>query len=501
MTHIPSSKSTIVYRLSILDVVAAVVSPAFALWIRAPRAFAHLPPMVLATYVLISVCFSLWFFMWFRIGRSLPRDFSIHDAAEIAKAALFSVTSTAAFAFTFTRLDQVPRSAPAIHFLALLAMLLIVRLLHRRLALRRESRAASVVSHDDEKNILIVGAGALTSLYVGFLQSDPHAGQRVAAILDDDASMHGRSILGHTIIGGSREAAALVDDFAQHGVKISTLVICDQDRLRASAYRDRLEPLCNSRGMQLELLIEKLGAFESAPDVKRDSAPRPVVLANAGYFRAKRAFEMVIAAFALIVFLPVMVLTSLLVLASSGPPAIFWQRRVGRHGRTIFVYKFKTMRNAVDWRGRLLSADERISSIGQFLRATRLDELPQLINVITGDMAIIGPRPLLPIDQPADPSLRLAVAPGLTGWAQINGGKLVSVEEKNALDEWYVRNASLRLDAKIVWRTVLTVLTGDRRDEDQLAAALARARKEARGVGDRQIVMERGLAMHPVTKN
>ena len=116
MTHIPSSKSTIVYRLSILDVLAAVVSPAFALWIRAPRAFAHLPPSVLATYVLISVCFSLWFFMWFRIARSLPRDFSIHDAAEIAKAALFSVTSTAAFAFTFTRLDQVPRSVPAIHF-------------------------------------------------------------------------------------------------------------------------------------------------------------------------------------------------------------------------------------------------------------------------------------------------------------------------------------------------------------------------------------------------
>jgi lipopolysaccharide/colanic/teichoic acid biosynthesis glycosyltransferase len=168
----------------------------------------------------------------------------------------------------------------------------------------------------------------------------------------------------------------------------------------------------------------------------------------------------------------------LLVLTSVGSPVIFWQRRVGRNARTIFVYKFKTMRNAVDSKGRLLSANERSTRVGQILRATRLDELPQLFNVIKGDMAIIGPRPLLPVDQPADPTLRLAVAPGLTGWAQINGGKLVSTEEKNSLDEWYVQNASFRLDAEIVWRTFLTVLRGDQRNEDQLAAAITRARKD-----------------------
>ena len=82
---------------------------------------------------------------------------------------------------------------------------------------------------------------------------------------------------------------------------------------------------------------------------------------------------------------------------------IFWQRRVGRHGGTIFVYKFKTMRNAIDRNGRLLSGSERSTRIGEILRATRLDELPQLLNIIRGDMAIIGPRPLLPIDQPAQP--------------------------------------------------------------------------------------------------
>ena len=475
MGHIPSSKSTIVYKLSPLDAAAAVAAPVIALWIRNPIAFFSVAPNSIATYVAISVCFSLWFFVWFRVARSLPNHFSIHDAGEIAKATLCAVTSTAAFAFIITRLDQIPRSVPAIHFLILLTILLSFRLFHGKLVQHWELRAARAVSHDNEKNVIIVGAGTLASLYVQFLKSIPNGGWRIAAILDDSKWLHGRSILGHTIVGGTDEAEALLDDFGQHGLKISTVVVCDQDSNRARAYRGRLEPLCRSRGLQLELLVEKLGIFDSAPLVSNVPI-RPMILPNAVYFRSKRVLELAIAAFALLVFFPVLALAGLLVLMSVGPPAIFWQRRVGRHGRTIFVYKFKTMRNAVDRTGRLLSGQERRTRVGQILRATRLDELPQLFNVIKGDMAIIGPRPLLPIDQPAEPSLRLAVAPGLTGWAQINGGKLVSIEEKSVLDEWYVQNASFRLDMEIVWRTLLTVVWGDRRNEDRLAAALTRAR-------------------------
>jgi lipopolysaccharide/colanic/teichoic acid biosynthesis glycosyltransferase len=171
---------------------------------------------------------------------------------------------------------------------------------------------------------------------------------------------------------------------------------------------------------------------------------------------------------------------------------IFWQRRIGLHGRTIFVYKFKTMRNPIDGNGRRLTLYERQTRIGKFLRATRLDELPQLINIIQGNMAVIGPRLLLPVDQPAEALLRLAVAPGITGWAQINGGKLISAEEKSALDEWYVRNACLRLDAQIAWRTFLTILWGDRRDKDRLAAVLARAEKRGEG----QAAAAPGTARH-----
>ena len=477
MGHIPSSKSTIVYRVSVFDVAAAIVAPVLALWIRDPIAFFLISPAVVANYVVITLCFSLWFFVWFQVARSLPKHFSIRDAGKIARAALFSVTSTAVFVFTITRLDQIPRSVPAIHFLTLFALLMMGRLLNRELYQHRELRAAGVVSHYDEKNVIIVGVGELASLYVGFLELIPCGGWRIAAILDDSKWLHGRSILGHTIVGGAKEAEALLDDFGQHGLKVSTLAICERDRDRALDYRDRLAPLCHSRGLQLELLIEKLGMFGSAPDVS-NADTQPLVLSNAHYFRSKRAFERVIGAVDLLFLLPLLVVTSLLVLISVGSPAIFWQRRVGRYGCPIFVYKFKTMRNAVDRQGRAWPARERMTLIGQMLRATRLDELPQLFNVMKGDMAIIGPRPLLPEDQPVEPSLRLAVAPGLTGWAQINGGKLVTVEEKNTLDEWYVRNACLRLDAEIVWRTFLTVLRGDRRNENQLAAALALARKD-----------------------
>ena len=482
MGHIPSSKSTIVYRLSAFDVAASVAAPVIALWIRNPRAIFSLAPAVIATYVVISGCFSLLFFMWFRVARSLPNYFSVHDAGDVAKAALCSVTSTAAVAFTITRLDQIPRSVPAIHFLTLLTILLTFRFFHGKLAQHQESRAARDVSHDSEKNVIIVGAGALASLYVGFLESIPYGGWRIAAILDDNKWLHGRSILGHTIMGGTEDAEGLLDDFAQHGLKITSVIVCDRDRDRAFRYRDRLERLCRSRDLQLELLVERLGVLDSeSPGC--NSPARPMILRNAAYFQTKRVFELVTASIGVLVFLPVLALTALLVLASLGSPVIFWQRRVGRHGRTIFVYKFKTMRNAVDQQGRLLAARDRTTRVGEILRATRLDELPQLFNIIQGDMAIIGPRPLLPIDQPAEPALRLAVAPGLTGWAQINGGKLVNVDEKNALDEWYVQNASPWLDFKIVWRTLRTVMWGDRRDENQLAAALAPARKDQKRRG------------------
>jgi hypothetical protein len=136
------------------------------------------------------------------------------------------------------------------------------------------------------------------------------------------------------------------------------------------------------------------------------------------------------------------------------------------------LYKFRTLKTLFDPQTKEKREAHDPSAIGRFLRATRLDELPQLWNVLAGEMSLIGPRPLLPIDQPQKQSLRLTVRPGVTGWAQICGGRLISVEEKNALDEWYIHHASLQLDLLIVYRTVGMLLRGDRRNEKAIALAL-----------------------------
>jgi len=151
---------------------------------------------------------------------------------------------------------------------------------------------------------------------------------------------------------------------------------------------------------------------------------------------------------------------------------------LGQGGRPFLLHKMRTLKPPFDWRGRKLSDAERLTTIGRFLRKCRFDELPQLLNVLVGDMSLIGPRPLLPRDQPRDPVVRLSVRPGITGWAQVNGGKLLSAEEKDALDEWYIRNASLWVDLRIIFMTFQCVVQGERRSETAIAAARGMRREQ-----------------------
>jgi lipopolysaccharide/colanic/teichoic acid biosynthesis glycosyltransferase len=136
------------------------------------------------------------------------------------------------------------------------------------------------------------------------------------------------------------------------------------------------------------------------------------------------------------------------------------------------VLKFRTYRAPFARNGAPIGSDARLSRIGKALRATRLDEIPQLFNILRGDMSLIGPRPLLPVDQPADPRLRLLVRPGVTGWAQVNGGKLVTPEEKDALDVWYIHHASIKLDCKILLRTLAIVFRGEQKENPAIQTAI-----------------------------
>lgn len=177
----------------------------------------------------------------------------------------------------------------------------------------------------------------------------------------------------------------------------------------------------------------------------------------------KRAFDLSFGILLLLLFAPLMALTAIVVRWKLGKPVLFRQLRPGLHGRPYGLIKFRTMTDARDTSGDLLPDAERLTALGKFLRHTSVDELPELINVVRGEMSLVGPRPLLmkylPLYNP-EQARRHNVRPGMTGWAQVNGRNAISWEEKFRLDVWYVDHASFRLDLKVLWLTVLKVLGG-----------------------------------------
>ena len=176
----------------------------------------------------------------------------------------------------------------------------------------------------------------------------------------------------------------------------------------------------------------------------------------------KRALDFLLALIGLIVLSPLLlVVTVWLHFANKGAGAFFTQERPGKDERIFKLYKFKSMTDERDAEGNLLPDGERLTPVGRFIRKTSLDELPQLWNVLKGDMSFIGPRPLLVQYLPlysASQRRRHEVRPGITGWAQVSGRNAISWERKFALDVWYVDHLSFRLDCIIIWRTVVKVL-------------------------------------------
>lgn len=175
----------------------------------------------------------------------------------------------------------------------------------------------------------------------------------------------------------------------------------------------------------------------------------------------KRALDILGASAGLILFSPLMLYTAYKIRKESGSPVFYCQTRAGRDGRLFKLYKFRTMTDARAERGNLLPDAERITAVGAKIRGSSLDELPQLLNVLKGEMSLVGPRPLLPEYVPLyseEQRKRLSVPQGITGWAQINGRNATTWEERFAHDIWYAENRSLALDLKILLMTVSKVL-------------------------------------------
>jgi lipopolysaccharide/colanic/teichoic acid biosynthesis glycosyltransferase len=175
----------------------------------------------------------------------------------------------------------------------------------------------------------------------------------------------------------------------------------------------------------------------------------------------KRLFDVVCALVLLILAAPVLLAVGVAIWLTMGSPVLFRQLRPGQHCRLFRLFKFRTMRDAAGPNGAPLPDIERLTPLGAFLRRTSLDELPQLWNVLKGDLSLVGPRPLLPeyLDlYTAEQARRHEVRPGITGWAQVNGRNALSWEDKFALDVWYVDHWNLWLDLRILWMTLIKVL-------------------------------------------
>lgn len=182
------------------------------------------------------------------------------------------------------------------------------------------------------------------------------------------------------------------------------------------------------------------------------------------YVKIKRVFDFFAALLMLVCLSPLLLCVSILIRVIDGEAIFFRQPRPGKNGKTFIIYKFKTMVNkAYTEEGQLLTDMERTTKLGRFLRRTSFDELPQLINILKGEMSFIGPRPLLvrylehytPFQ-----ARRHEVVPGISGWAQVNGRNHISWEERLLMDVWYVDHISFSLDVKILWKTVVNVFSG-----------------------------------------
>ena len=178
----------------------------------------------------------------------------------------------------------------------------------------------------------------------------------------------------------------------------------------------------------------------------------------------KRVFDFIISLFALIILSPLFLLISLTILIGDGKPVLFRQKRVGKNNELFTIYKFRTMKRGTEnvASGKLENANAKITKFGRILRATSIDELPQLFNILNGTMSLVGPRPLIP-EETEIRELRekynvYTIRPGITGWAQVNGRDNISLEQKALLDKEYVEKQSLGFDIKILVMTVLKVL-------------------------------------------
>jgi len=455
----PTSSERMIRFIRAVDVVSVFLAGPFAMALRDPSLFSgeRLGPAV--TYCLIGYAAGLLMVIAFHLGQGVRDHVSAREVRSVVAAAVAATALTAVAVFSLDRLNYVPRSLPLIQLLVLGSLMLGGRLLATS---RRELAGSRVRNFALDSHTVMVGANQFALSYLKMLDAFGVDRTNILAVLDRNPKLFGRALLGHPIIGPPSAVARVVSEYEVHGVNIDRVLICDSRHNGDDDSWGELQNHCRLAGISVDFLPDVLG-IELGQAIERQAAKEEPASWSKGYRILKRTFDLSTSLIIPIVLSPIITLIVLGILIDLGWPIMFWQRRVGHQERPFLIYKFRTLHAPYDRQGNFVEEERRTSRFGAILRRTRLDELPQLWNVITGDMSLVGPRPLLPVDQPGKSQLRSSVPPGVTGWAQINGGKRISADDKGLLDDWYVRNASFALDLRIIIRTLRTICFGDDR--------------------------------------
>ena len=463
----PVSRGSFDVRFSSFDALWALISQLLALWIRnAPVLSSSDGWPTVAIYCAIAFLSSLIAFLVFRTRDGMTHLFSVNDSLDVTKAVLLSEFFTCLALFSLTRLDGIPRSTPLIHALLLTAGLLGARAFVRTAHSDREPASAGRhLKAPPVEHIILIGSNKLSALYIDFLRAYAQGCRRVIAVLDERAEMIGRSISGIRVLGSTSDLLPIINEFKEHGIRADRIIVGGEPEFLTKEALAEITHTCDEYEMKLDYVPRLVGLSTLQAPIEQNQAEQEAItriaFSPSPYFRVKHIADFLLSLLLIVVLLPIFLIIAGVVLLDVGSPIFFWQRRVGINGQGFHMHKFRTLKPAFDAQGQ--STTRRVSWAGTLLRKSRLDELPQLLNVLVGDMSLVGPRPLLPHDQPSDSTVRLMVRPGITGWAQVNGGKLISPESKNAFDAWYVSNASVWLDLQIIGKTIVFMLGGERR--------------------------------------
>lgn len=520
--------------LLVLDVTLVAVSTLCAVLLRDNLVFDVTSIIAVLPHLVFTCLFAIPVLYLTGASEAIWRFSNLNDYLALLFATVVIVTGATAMSFIMTRLEGVARSIPILQGVLILLFLTGARVAMRVRHAGRQKPPRILTTADSGDgamiNTLVVGIGPLTDAYLRSVAAFVDHRIKVVGVLGRSRQQTGRQLLQFRILGVPEELDNVLRSLEVHGVTVDRIVVAAPVGELSDDAQAVLARVARSSTIEFDYLFERLAqppstgsqpmAFTSATrsDAQPPSEPLsrnvsaatvrnpsrlgtgdasssetdgatdggapqdgtvrfsierldPQRLKRRRYWSVKRFMDVVGALLLLVLLSPLFIVVGVLVALDLGFPVTFWQQRPGLAGRPFRLYKFRTMAAAHDRRGILRSDSERISRLGRFLRKTRLDELPQLISVLQGSMSFIGPRPLLPRDQAPEHAARLLVRPGITGWAQVIGGRTVSAPDKAILDVWYVRNASFRLDIETVIRTVGVLLRGEEYDTERIAQA------------------------------